>query len=231
MPHTACAQPTISQIYAAFSSASHAVFQQAMANSRGGVVRVEDLLAALIARDAEIGCHVLPGGWRPPTVGRAADRDHLTPMANEPALRELLRTGLLIAQAQPDREATEITPAVLWAAMVLSRRICCGLGHEELFRRLELRCPSWLSTPVCLAPPRATPQPAMSQPAASQPAPTVRRIEQLFDERALVDVILERWLAVQGWPVGVERDAELARIHELTKLLESRPIDRSSDGR
>lgn len=46
MPTTAFA-PSISQVYEAFDAAAHRLFRVAMALSRRGVVRVDDLLAAL----------------------------------------------------------------------------------------------------------------------------------------------------------------------------------------
>jgi hypothetical protein len=56
--------------------------------------------------------------------------------------------------------------------------------------------------------------------------PLAPDVEKACDDRNLVDVILERWLAAQVLPAGEQRDQEMARILQLTKRLESQPVSR-----
>lgn len=213
MRRTVVAHPTISQVYAAFSDESHYVFQAAMARSRGGVVRVQDLLAALFARHADVGRVVLPERWQLPASGIQLNGDPLVPMANEPALRDVLRAAYLIAQAQPSSNGTTVTPTALWAAVIVTRQTYCQLTPRQIFARLDLCCPSFVRMTTDRR--GLPPQPESS---ASRMEP-----ETLPNQRDLIDVVLARWLAVQALPKGSERDHEIAQIARLTGQLESQP--------
>jgi hypothetical protein len=216
MPLPNGVQPTISQIYTAFSSASHRVFQAAMANSTGGVVRVQDLLAALLDLECELGRRILPAGSTALCPRPTRDNQHLVPMANEPALRATLRIAYVIAADQPNQQPPVITPATLWAAVFVERHMTCRLSVEDAFRRLRLYCPADLQ-PTPAIRPRASPV---------RMPPLAPDVEKACDDRNLVDVILERWLAAQVLPAGEQRDQEMARILQLTKRLESQPVSR-----
>lgn len=204
-------QPTTSQIYAAFSADSHVAFQAAMTASCGGVVRVQDLIRALIACEPEIAQKILADGWWRTSVQHRREGIQLVPMANEPSLREVLRTAYQIALSQEDQRAKRITPATLWAAIVTRRHLRCLLTQEELFRQLNLNCPT---PPV----PSAD---AGSRPLKQELTPSVADLEGAFDSRDLADVVLERWVAAQSLPPGTDRDREMAKIAELTKHLVS----------
>src|SRR6266536_3000686 len=91
MPASTEREPCISRIYSAFDEASHAVFRSAMTRSRGGVVRVDDLLAALAEYLPEAATCLGGRRFRPGTG------PNLVPMANAPALRELLARAYRLA--------------------------------------------------------------------------------------------------------------------------------------
>src|SRR4051794_37890055 len=109
MPESTASEPGISRIYTAFDPASHAVFRSAMALSRGGVVRVDDLLLALVEHVPEAAACL---GGRPL---RTASGPDLVPMANEPALRELLVRAFRLAGDGP------LTPSHLLDAVTSTR--------------------------------------------------------------------------------------------------------------
>lgn len=95
--------PSISEIYAAFDDACYALFRRAMARSRGGVVRVQDLLAALAEMLPERAAIVL--GLEPAAVASLArppaTAPNLLPMSNEPALRSALASAYAAADGRP----------------------------------------------------------------------------------------------------------------------------------
>jgi hypothetical protein len=114
------AVPTISQIYAAFSPESYSIFRTAMGYSRGGVVRVADLLAALRERLPDAAEPLRD--WRRPL----ASGEVLLPMTNEPALREAL------AQAYALANGGALTPAhLLHAALATLRPITLNLRPAQ----------------------------------------------------------------------------------------------------
>ena len=114
------AVPTISQIYAAFSPESYSIFRTAMGSSRGGVVRVADLLGALRDRLPEAAEQLRD--WRRPS----ASGEVLLPMSNEPALREVL------AQAYALANGGALTPAhLLHAALATLRPITMNLRQAQ----------------------------------------------------------------------------------------------------
>ncbi len=209
MPLREGEHPTISQVYAAFDAASHRVFREAMARSRGGVVRVGDLLHALVELERAACGDVLPERWAAPPPAWGDDRP-LVPMSNEPALRCLLATAFRIARAQPGADRPTISPAVLWAAVFVERRASARVDLEEVFSRLGLAIPPELRGPPEARPPVPSP--------AARPAPAPRPADEMIDE------VLTRWLALQALPAGPQRDAESARIAVLTRQIVSAPI-------
>jgi len=107
------AAPSISQIYVTFDDDCYRAFRRAMARSRRGVVRVEDLLAALAETLPERTTAVL--GLDPTAIARLARPPHtgpdLLPMANDPALRSAFAAAYTQAAGQP------ITPTLLLRAL------------------------------------------------------------------------------------------------------------------
>ncbi|MCA9032083.1 MAG: hypothetical protein KDA66_14805 [Planctomycetaceae bacterium] len=101
---------TISDIYAAFDAGAHQVFRGAMARSRGGLVRLNDLLAALVD-SSSIPDELIPSQWRQ-LAALESNAPWMTPMSNEPALRDVLRA----AHALTESGAEPITPTILFAA-------------------------------------------------------------------------------------------------------------------
>jgi hypothetical protein len=112
--------PTISQVYGAFDESAHGVFRAAMGKSRGGVLRVADLAAALWELDSAEVAGLLPEGWRPNESPRASqDRSRMTPMSNEPAVRQWLFDAYQMALEQRrDQRSAVISSRILWAADV-----------------------------------------------------------------------------------------------------------------
>ncbi|MEQ8637464.1 MAG: hypothetical protein RJQ14_08870 [Marinoscillum sp.] len=109
-------EPSISEIYAAFDADSHQIFRAAMSFSRGGVVRVNDLLAALMASEY-IPSDLIPGSWHNRSLAQNDDF-WVTPMSNEPALRELLTKAYRLA-AEATEQQPQITASILFAAGLL----------------------------------------------------------------------------------------------------------------
>jgi hypothetical protein len=180
--------PSISRIYASFDDDCHRAFRRAMARSRGGVVRVEDLLAALAETLPQRTAAVL--GLDAAAVARLARWRavglELLPMVNEPALRLVLAeahvraadrpiTPELLLQAaarsipltrEPCREATSTpAPRVVRASPSLTAETVQGV----LSRWLEVQ--SWpaaardraLQELARLAPPRLESEPTVDQ--------------------------------------------------------------------
>lgn len=192
---------SISQVYAAFDAASHRVFREAMARSRGGVVRVSDLVRALAERERALCRQVLPEGWTAPAPPAGDDRP-LVPMSNEPALRRLLARAYFIARSQPEA-AVRISPSVLWAAVFVERQASARVDLEEVFRRLELSLPA-----ECRA------APLVPRPVAATRGETAGVLDKDSADE-LIDQVLARWLAFQALPGGPEKAAEAARIAAL----------------
>ena len=109
-------RPTISLIYASFSQETQRVFRRAMEVSRGSVVRVADLLLALWELARGDAGELVAADWQP---FRRTDSTEawLTPMSNEPALRELLEAAYRL---QLSVDPKVITPSRLWEAAAQS---------------------------------------------------------------------------------------------------------------
>ena len=142
--------PSISRIYAAFDDDCYRAFRRAMARSRGGVVRVEDLLSALAETIPDRTAAVLGLDAaavarlaRPPVAG-----PDLLPMSNEPALRSVLAGAFAEADGRP------LTPTMLLRAVARSLA-----AARQPWRRPD--------------PPAASAPVRPSQPAADPPTPAV----------------------------------------------------------
>lgn len=109
-------EPSISEIYAAFDADSHQIFRAAMSFSRGGVVRVNDLLAALITSEF-IPSDLIPDSWHHRSLSQNDD-SWVTPMSNEPALRVLLAKAYRLA-AEATEQQPQITASILFTAGLL----------------------------------------------------------------------------------------------------------------
>ena len=140
--------PSISRIYVAFDDDCYRVFRRAMARSRGGVVRVEDLLAALAetipGRTAAVlglDAAAVARLARPPVAG-----PDLLPMSNEPALRSVLAGAFAEADGRP------LTPTMLLRAVARS--------PSAIRRPWREAVPAPTSAPVRSPPPPVWPPPA-----------------------------------------------------------------------
>jgi hypothetical protein len=92
MPERRVENVPLARVYDALDAEAYRTFRVAMRRSRGGVVRVDDLVAALaeIAPQSMetvfgLASDAIAALMRPPTT-----EPDLVPMANEPALRTLL---------------------------------------------------------------------------------------------------------------------------------------------
>lgn len=112
--------PSISQIYGAFVPESHRVFRAAMRNSSSGVLRVDDLIKAIVAAqltpahpELDSPSELLDGLCHPAV--QSPDDRRLVPMSNEPALRQMLERAWWIAAAQcrTDEPVPEVADGVL----------------------------------------------------------------------------------------------------------------------
>lgn len=148
MPTATLRTPTIGEIYAAFDVDAHQLFRQAMALSRGGVVRVADLLAALCATE-QIPRDQIPASWVT-QIHRRPDEAWITPMSNEPALRELLVTAHRLAVSRSSDQRPVITPLGLLASALLQTE---RAGTLDESRRARSRAPH----PSLVAPPPQQP--------------------------------------------------------------------------
>lgn len=192
--------PTISQIYGAFDEASHTIFRRAMRRSKGGVVRVADLATALADVVPDICRGVFPP--RLLVVPAAVDPQDV-PMANEPALRDLLRQALLLGAEQRGVEEPAITPAVLVAALALRNPLYRVRPLAEVFQTLGLVLPPGFQPSPELVPCHwASPVLRHDRSSAHVPA-EVANIE------GLVLDILEKWLDAQDLPSGEARGKKL----------------------
>lgn len=236
--------PSLGQIYTAFRPDSHRAFRLAMRLSSSGVLRVDDLVRALLA-------HQLPPahpertspaaaleqlGTAPAQV-RVADRR--VPMSIEPALREVLELAWEIAADQSTLESSVplrsvagnvwITPACLTASVLLQRgRLPPGSVRQDAFRRLGLRVPATLNGPRN-ATPRVADDPLMDTAytvsAGSSPAGSIF-VAGSIDE--WIDQTLILWLNLQPTAERANpeetRDlqwASIVRIKKLVDLIES----------
>src|ERR1043165_7348407 len=109
--------PSISRIYAAFDPASERVFRRAMYVSRGGIVRVEDLLTALAVEQPAATALALgvPDSSVALLARRVGAGSSWVPMSNEPALRALLESAYLRTEVVGERP---LTPDDLLATIV-----------------------------------------------------------------------------------------------------------------
>jgi hypothetical protein len=149
--------PSISEIYAAFDDACYGLFRRAMARSRGGVVRVADVLAALAEMLPERTATVL--GLEPAAVAclarEPATAPNLLPMSNEPGLRSALACAYVEAEGRP------ITPLLLLQVVARSRRQARRIRPEAV-------------TPPCPLPVRH-PEPRLCLPPPADSVQTVLR--------------------------------------------------------
>jgi hypothetical protein len=126
-------------------------------------------------------------------------------MANEPALRELLRQAFVIASEQPGTAEPVITPAVLLAALALQDPWSRTRLASDVFTRLDLVPPvGWQQSPVVLSAANRVASPPSENPV------TISR--ETADPEKLVLEILQRWLEAG------ERDSTQARDQKMKEL-------------
>src|SRR5262249_28662683 len=149
--------------------------------SRGGVVRVGDLVAALREQEPELAERLLSRRSltvRPP-LATSVEGD-CVPMANEPARRELLRHSYELAHTSFGATQARITPASLIGALVSSPAQFPG-SPPSVHRDTPPACPT---APNRAASPVGSP--------AREPA----------DLESLVAMILDHWLAARRLSEG-----------------------------
>lgn len=200
----------ISQIYDAFDSASHDIYRNAMARSRDGVVRVQDLVTALGPLHPELGSVV--GVDRRCSVENSNGSAGGTPLSNDPSLRNMLVVAFRIATRQTDEAQPVITPPILVAA-VLSRLS----PQQPRAVRLDAspgvsRFPDHVirSLPEQNAPPTGR-------------LPTTNDSQQEYDVGTNIDSLIEMWLRIQTSESEPEREVLTARIIGLYRELATAP--------
>jgi hypothetical protein len=126
MPERRVENVPLARVYDALDAEAYRTFRVAMRRSRGGVVRVDDLVAALaeIAPQSMetvfgLASDAIAALMRPPTT-----EPDLVPMANEPALRTLLTDAYRRAIGQP------VTPGHLLAALAQMRPLPAALARR-----------------------------------------------------------------------------------------------------
>ena len=209
--------PSISQIYSAFDSDSHRVFRRAMSLSRGGVVRVNDLILAIVQlnlppRHPELAAPAalvreLAGAGLP----RSREEACQVAMSNEPALREILQRAWRIASGQPNRSAPQITSGCLAAAVMVNR----GRDRrsvEETFQQLGLHLPSD-STHETAG--QGTPAVSSTQSALQHPESVTAD-----DSSRLIKDVLVRWMTLQSLDDAAERTRATSELAKLVKRIE-----------
>jgi hypothetical protein len=208
----------IGKAYSAFDDDCHALFRRAMRESRGGTVRIEDLVRALADSAAgDLGRCVLPL----PTISarlipRGADPTGLTPMTNEPDLRRLLQVAWQIGLAQPQTDQYSINPRVLCCALVAVRPQWFD-AELDPFQALLLARPPELPVsprrpPPLLAAP-ASPQ-ALHQ-LTNQSLPVQRSIEV----GPAIRTVLHEWAAIQNTVDLTDKRAAIADLVDRTRRI------------
>ena len=211
--------PSISQVYAAFDDQCHHIFRRAMGNSRGGVVRVHDLVLSIVEsnlppRHPELvtSADALRGLAAQRSTS-AAD-EHIVPMSNEPALRELLGRAWQIAAAQSETTAPRITVACLAAAVLVDRT--SGRSHSlpEAIENLGLSLPpdmASVSTPQAVARPVREAEPSQQNdgPVSEQGA------------GQLIDAALMLWLEIQSPTDPATQSEKISRLRQMVHQIEN----------
>ncbi len=196
---------SINEIYRAFNSSSHQIFRVAMSLSRGSVVRVDDLILAIVKQrlapaqpeltSPSSAIESLSSTLTGPTVD-----EHAAPMSNEPALRVLLQRAFELARDQPGTRYGVITPACL------------------AFSILEQR--AWLS-PEQLNGQREALGLADSTRNVRAPKSTERMEAKTSSTKAGIDEALELWLRVQQTKNPQEVSDSLKLLTKLVRVIES----------
>jgi hypothetical protein len=199
-------EPTISQIYRAFDDQSHAVYRRAMSLSRNGVVSIDHVLSTIATLYPELA-HALGTArhcWRRPDTAGAG----LTagPAANHPDLRRALAIAYRLAE-EPGARRGLLTPAQILIAASLGppRR---GAVTEEIFERLGLRRPAWVEL-----------SPGREPIAVPHQHAVFANVQDLpIDRAAVLDSIVEKWLACQLGAATAPTD------HEILQLVRTLPL-------
>lgn len=201
MQNSSSGQPGIGQIYAAFDPDSMTLFEAAMSNSSGSVVTVADLRNALADNAAVFGWEQIPSNWQ---LGRGASnsgRGQSRPIANEPALRELLLAAYRLgAMRRPDSPV--ITPQHLWdaatesqAGSITARRgsfVEAGLGQSFATRNCDQLRGQFARQPV------------------------LTRQANNLSPRVSMDEILDGWLELQAIAAGPNFQRAREKLAQLT---------------
>jgi len=188
------------------------------------VVRVADFVNALMVHSPVLASRVLRsrddlGRVRHPLLVDPADA---TPMANEPALRDVLRRAFALASLQTGPNSadgpTPITPAVLTAAVALHDPMHrdATLTDAEICARLGLALPAPASGPGSVTPPRRPAAPVLPPSDASvhPDVPPIETTPQTHDTEEMIDMILNMWLTARELAPGHERDRQNKEIAE-----------------
>jgi len=198
-------EPTIGEIYAAFDPAAQRVFRAAMSYSRGGVVRVRDLLLALwhaaelpeeLRRMAPVPSGEPGGRW-------------LTPMSNEPALRELLQRSHRLAQMQSPSGGRGVISPLLMLLAAAEDAATASRELAALCRERGIAIPADRSpddAEASAGAPAPTRDPRVRPPAT----PAVAAPE--IDFESLLREVLTGWIALQSQPAGDDRQSQLAAL-------------------
>lgn len=210
--------PSISQVYAAFDEQCHCIFRRAMGNSRGGVVRVQNLILAIVESNLPPRHPELTApadalrGLAAQRSTSAAD-EHIVPMSNEPALRELLGRAWQIAAAQSETTAPRITSACLAASVLADRTARRSRSLPDVFDGLGLTLPPDLaavSTPQAVARPVREAEPARQndRPLSEQEA------------GQMIDAALMLWLEIQNQTDPATQSEKISRLKQMVHQIE-----------
>jgi hypothetical protein len=214
MSHPFTPTPGIGQIYASFDAASTVVFQTAIAHSRGGVLRLADLHAALATQQELVSLEQVPSSWQRNGLPHESAESRQRPATNEPAVRELLISAWQVAMAlTPDSPL--ITPQVL-CATALARSARPQLNPTDVFRQ-QIAPRSGQSLSI---------RPAeVSRPMTDiQADASVERPSS--DLIARMDVVFDEWLQLQSLQLPGDRQSARTRLSSLTAEFERNVIDR-----
>jgi hypothetical protein len=195
----------IGRIYDAFDPESHRVYRRAMERSRGGLVTLADLVAALAERHP--GCSELIGSsasfLRTDEI-RYRERPHGTPQANSPELRAVLRRAYALAEGHPG--VTRITPETLNAALV-----------EAFTRPLRQRLsPGTALQDIPIGPASR----GLGSRREAMPGPLSGASEDEVEEAVLE--LMRLWLKAQAIPAGTERDRALDQVAAVAQAIPRR---------
>lgn len=236
-------RPTIGQIYSAFTAESHRVFRRAMTLSSRGILRLEDLVRAIV--DSQLPtlqpAHISPSaalsGIASP-VALPTDQISLIPMSNHPALEEVLERAWLIAKSQPephwspDGNCLSITPACLAASALIQRgRLSAETSRQTVFDRLGLRLPDSLRLRTDDSIQSVATVRRESQPdTVSTPLHTCTPVRDGSGVELWIDEALSLWLELQTNGCNSEtsenrlmQNAKQNRLRELVRRIENSP--------